>query len=523
MSEKDIEQVIVNRYKLLKKIGDGGMGNIYLAEDLQLSRQVAVKTIRSELKDNIEVQKRIDRECNLHATLGVHPNIVALHDRIDEDGSIYLIMEYIKGETLTARVKRNLETGAKFSTDEIIQLTVQVLDALAHIHSSEILHRDIKPSNIMLVDKGNSTIAAKLMDFGIAALDNNNPETTQLTTLMTGGPGTPAYMAPERIDSETYGESSPATDLYSVGVILYELLGGFPPFEGTMTEIFTGHLAREPNLAKISADVSDDLLSVLRKSLEKKQKERFQQAEEFIGTLQGCYSTSQTNPYGSPHNTSLDQTVLATGQNKQAILGAISQAQKEKSKGKHPTLWAVLLVAIIIGGGAVGGYFYLMTPQAEKNVETATISKQAIEENGGLAEKDSSLPAKADKTHTETTVTVADPLPEPIPQTETKVFSLDPINSPDSLPTNYPSTSSPVTVYNPSATEYVVPKTDENNGGDALDALNKFRNTQKSQEPAKTSVVATQKETKKPKKDYKKPKKKSTSGWIKLEDVTRKL
>lgn len=469
MVESWQEQIVVNRYKLLEKIGDGGMGNIYLAKDLQLSRQVAVKTIRNELKENPEVCKRINRECNLHATLGVHPNIVALHDRIDQDGDIYLIMEYVKGETLTARMKKNQEGGENFSTEEIVTLVCQALDALTHIHNNDILHRDIKPSNIILVDKDDNSLTAKLMDFGIAAQDSEDPEATKITTLVTGGPGTPAYMAPERIDAETFGESGPATDLYSVGVILYELLGGCPPFQGTMTEVLTGHLAKVPKMTNLPESVPGNLRSILKKSLEKKQEDRYQDAAEFARDLRQTLISEQTHPPDpeTGRDISLDRTLLATDEHQEAINNAIALAKTTNSKSGRRLWPLVLLLIVCLTGLGVGGYLYF-----QQN-ETAKVTDRTKEQQPALSTVEGK--EKTDQI-------------ENVP-----VFEMEPIDPVASLPKNNMDQPVPAKPYDPSQREYNVPKNDKRKQNTAAtDAFEKYRSQIKAQEPAVKPIAKEQ-------------------------------
>lgn len=468
MVDSGQEQIVVNRYKLLEKIGDGGMGNIYLAKDLQLSRQVAVKTIRSELKENPEVCKRINRECNLHATLGVHPNIVALHDRIDQDGDIYLIMEYVRGETLTARMKKNQESGDNFSNEEIVILICQTLDALTHIHNNDILHRDIKPSNIILVDKDDNSLTAKLMDFGIAAQDSDDPEATKITTLVTGGPGTPAYMAPERIDADTFGESGPATDLYSVGVILYELLGGCPPFQGTMTEVLTGHLAKVPKMTSLPESIPDNLLSVLKKSLEKKQQDRFQDAAEFAGALRQTLISGQTQTSESEtgRDISLDQTLLATDEHQEAINNAVALARKTNNKSNRRLWPVVVLLLVCLTGLSVGGYLYFQ--QSETAPGSGGIAVQNPVKTGtdpGKEGQQAKLPTLAGKEKT-------------TQLEEVKVYKMEPIEPVASSLQNNVDKPAQSASYDPSKMEYNVPNNKKGNGGDALEALNERRRAQ---------------------------------------------
>jgi len=258
------------------------MGKVYLAEDIELPRNVAIKSIRPEMKENEEVLKRIKRECQMHAAIGVHPHIVALHDKIEENNNLYLIMEYVDGEPLSkffAEKKGLLHPDLYNSA--VYDIIIQILDALSCIHRHNIIHRDIKPSNILIQTLPDNRLQAKLMDFGIARSDTDEQlALTQLTSLNGGGPGTPAYMAPERIDSQTYGKMCAATDIYSVGVILYELLSDNPPFNGTITEIFTGHLTKAPDFESLKSKISSEMLTVLEKSLKKYPNERYADASK---------------------------------------------------------------------------------------------------------------------------------------------------------------------------------------------------------------------------------------------------
>lgn len=277
---------LADRYEFIRVLGTGGTGTVYLARDLLLARQVAVKTILPALADNNEVRGRLDRECRLHAAIGVHPNIVTLYDKIEEEGRIYLVMEYIQGEVLADLLSDKPDgNSAVLTVDGAISLVRQILQAIGCIHEHGILHRDIKTSNILVQQQVEGNTPAKLMDFGIARLEETEETLTRLTQLNSSGPGTPAYMAPERIDPRTFGESRPATDLYSVGVILYQLLSDGLPFRGTITEIFNGHLSQPVDLSRLGEDISPGLQDIIAKALAKNPKERFPDARSFTEAL----------------------------------------------------------------------------------------------------------------------------------------------------------------------------------------------------------------------------------------------
>lgn len=298
------------RYKIIKMLGEGGMGKVYLAEDLELPRKVAIKSIRPEMRENAEVLKRIKRECQMHAAIGVHPHIVALYDKVEDNSNLYLIMEYVDGEPLANFFSEKKALNSHLYMTAVYEIIIQVLDALSCIHKHDIIHRDIKPSNILVQTLQKGRFQAKLMDFGIARSESDELALTQLTSLNGGGPGTPAYMAPERIDSQTFGDICPATDLYSVGVILYELLSDGPPFKGTITEIFTGHLTKSPDLNRLRPDVPPALLSVLEKSLKKQPKERYANAGEMARDIEAVKNGLHVAPQVSPSPSHTEEKTL---------------------------------------------------------------------------------------------------------------------------------------------------------------------------------------------------------------------
>lgn len=303
------DSILTQRFRIIRLLGTGGMGNVFLAEDLQLSRYVAIKTIRPDLSANDEVKKRIAHECRMHAAIGVHPNIIALYDRIEENGNVFLIMEYVEGALLSELLSSQTTLPTSLDLDNILDIIKQVLAGLSAIHQKDIIHRDIKPANIIINNLHSGKFIVKLMDFGIARAEVEDLGLTRLTTLDTSGPGTPLYMAPERIDQKLFGNLSAATDLYSVGVILFQMLSDGAPFRGTMTEIFIGHLTRPPDLTLLKADTPLGLKKVLEKALQKKPTERYSDANHFINEIRQV-----TDPnYSSPNDIiNTEKTLLAT-------------------------------------------------------------------------------------------------------------------------------------------------------------------------------------------------------------------
>jgi eukaryotic-like serine/threonine-protein kinase len=349
--------LIAGRYRLRRPLGEGGMGNVYLAEDLLLARQVAVKTVRPALSGNEEVRSRIKRECRLHAAIGVHPNIVTLYDTVEENGHIYLVMEYFVGETLAGRLAAT--TGSPgLPLNTALDIIRQLLRALSCIHGRDIVHRDIKTSNILLALQPDGRYLAKLTDFGIAWAEVETDAMTRLTMLGTQGPGTPVYMAPERIDPQIFGEVCPASDLYAVGIILFELLTGQPPFTGSMTEIFSGHLIQQPAVDKLPPDVPGLLQTILRTALAKQPTERFQDAECFLAAL------AQVDDVATPlsgHTAVQDATLLAMPADNTTPSIAHQATVLNPSRGRprerplspasqRRWLWALAMLLVLLSG-----------------------------------------------------------------------------------------------------------------------------------------------------------------------------
>lgn len=269
------------KYQLKKFLGEGGLGQVYLAEQQPMGRRVALKLLHPEVAQNERIAARFEREARTAARL-THPNIVVLHDfgaeELPEGPRLYLVMEYLKGETLWSR----LCAKGRLSPQEAVEVMAQVLLALEVCHEAGILHRDIKPDNVMLCP-GAGREQAKLLDFGIAKLiGEEGPSVTRTGQLI----GTPLYMAPEQIGSDK--SIGPQADLYAVGVMLHEILTGKPPFEGdNHLEIFKKHFHEPPPLlpGELAA-----FRPVLARALEKSPADRFTSAREFREALSQALS-----------------------------------------------------------------------------------------------------------------------------------------------------------------------------------------------------------------------------------------
>ena len=267
------------KFALTRELGRGGMGFVFSGEDLSLGREVAVKILPPHYNDDENVVRRFQREARAMASLD-HPNIVTVYSIGDGDGLHYFVMKKLHGETLAHELKRQ-ELGLKerLSPVEVVDLITQVCSGLAHAHSKGLLHRDIKPGNLMLSDEG----FVSIMDFGIVKLLNTTD--TMMQTAHGKIFGTPEYMSPEQAMGK--GGYTPASDLYALAVVTYELLCGEIPFKGeTPIEIILQHIrAKVPTLPEALSMAHPDLNHVLQKAMAKSPAERYVTAQELSDAL----------------------------------------------------------------------------------------------------------------------------------------------------------------------------------------------------------------------------------------------
>ena len=265
-----------SRYRLVKKLGKGAMGEVHLMEDTKLDRKVAIKTIRPDVdmssREAIEMRQRFVREAKTAGKL-THPNIVTIYDSFEGEGGVaYIVMEFVEGDTLANFAKR-----AQLTAPQIKHVIVNAANGLHHAHENGVFHRDVKPENIMLSPK---TGVVKLMDFGIARLVESNMTATGSVL------GTPVYMAPEQVTGKKVDARS---DVFSLGVVLFELLVGERPFGGSsITQVMMAVLQEDPprpSSVDPERKVSPEWDPVVLKSLAKKPEERYQNAVEFADAV----------------------------------------------------------------------------------------------------------------------------------------------------------------------------------------------------------------------------------------------
>jgi serine/threonine-protein kinase len=319
----------LGKYQIEGILGKGAMGVVYKAFDPNIARRVAIKTIHKSLLNTDmgrEMLARFRTEAQAVGRL-THPNIVNIFEFDQDQGTPYFVMEFVEGKDLKTVVKE----GKLFSTEEIVQTIDPILQALAYTHELGIVHRDIKPANVFITSKG----VVKLADFGIARVDNS--EMTQIGTVL----GTPSYMSPEQCIGSAVDARS---DLFSVGVMLYELLTGQKPFRGDQsTVIMTNVINTDPEPpSRINKAVPAAFDSILKKALAKNVNQRYQKADDFRADLARLAGGTASGTAG------LSRGVMATG------------------------VAAVVLVAVLAGGG---GWW------ASRTVEPV-VPQAAVEEPG---------------------------------------------------------------------------------------------------------------------------------------------
>ncbi len=282
--DRMIDRVIKGKFRIVEKLGQGGMGAVYLAEQVGIGHRVALKFLKAEFSADVEVARRFLNEAKSYARVA-HPNAVNLHDfGQDEEGNLFIAMEFCEGVDL----KKLIADRSNFSLDEGIDVVLQVADVLANAHQKGVIHRDLKPENVM-VRRGIRGLHAKVLDFGIARLMDGSTKLTQAGAIA----GTPRYMPPEQVEGRDVDHRA---DIYSLGILLFEVLTRKQPFDGnTVTEILRKQVIEPmPHLWEVDSELQfAELDAVIQKACSKRREDRWTDMTQFAHALAQTISTLQ--------------------------------------------------------------------------------------------------------------------------------------------------------------------------------------------------------------------------------------
>ena len=358
-------QKINDRYEVIKSIGEGGMANVYLAYDTILDRNVAIKVLRGDLANDEKFVRRFQREA-LSASSLSHPNIVAMYDVGEDDGLYYIVMEYIEGKTL----KQLLKKRGSLTLSEAIDIMLQLTDGMAHAHDSYIVHRDLKPQNIMIQDDGQ----IKITDFGIA-MALNSTQLTQTNSVM----GSVHYLPPEQAAGKG---TTIKSDIYSMGIIFYELLTGELPFKGdSAVEIALKQMKEPlPDVHKLNNDIPQSIENVILKSTAKNPKNRYDDAKSMHNDLLTALNDDRINeePYVYPYpEHEVDETtkIMEPISDDEALATPITD---DKVKKSNKLIIALSIIAGVIVLALISVFFIIPALTAESDVEVPDVSGMTV-------------------------------------------------------------------------------------------------------------------------------------------------
>ncbi len=367
-----IGEKINDRYEIMRLIGEGGMANVYLAQDTILDRQVAVKILRGDLASDEKFVKKFQREAISASSLS-HPNIVEMYDVGEDKGEYYIVMEYVNGRTLKSLIKKR----GGLTISEVVDIMLQLTSAISCAHDSYIIHRDIKPQNVLILDDGR----VKITDFGIAqAL--NSAEMTQTNSVM----GTVHYLSPEQANGSGATKKS---DIYSLGILMYELLIGKLPFRGdNAVEIALKQMKEPiPNVTEEKEGVPQSVENIIIKATAKNPKNRYESVNEMHDDLTTCLDREKRNEekikfeYPEQEGSEPVERVSRSRLNKDIV------EEPKKEGSKLPLIIIGIIISLVVIGVMIFGYINLKkVPDVKIDDVTDMNVNKAIKtlENQGL-------------------------------------------------------------------------------------------------------------------------------------------
>ncbi|WP_281627124.1 Stk1 family PASTA domain-containing Ser/Thr kinase [Traorella massiliensis] len=359
------ENLLAGRYKIVKSLGEGGMADVYLAIDTIINREVAIKILRGELGNDPVTLLRFQREANAASKLN-HPNVVQVYDVGTSEDRHFIVMEYIRGKTL----KQLIQLRGALHKEEAVSIMKQLLSAVAEAHRHNIIHRDIKPQNVLVKDDG----TVKITDFGIA-LAHNAVQLTQSDSVL----GSAHYLAPET----TRGEAATnQCDIYSLGIVFYELLCGSVPFTGdNPVQIAMKHLSEEiPSIREFNPSLPQSIENIIIKATAKNKAYRYQSVEEMLHDVETCLDEDHLHDEKIVFQPPKDKATTTVVMNR--FDDNIIKDEEEKPKKKNKGLIAGFIILVTVAASVTMMYFggvfdYLTRP---KTAIIPDVSNQTIEE-----------------------------------------------------------------------------------------------------------------------------------------------
>lgn len=372
-------QKINDRYQIIKSIGEGGMANVYLAYDTILDRDVAVKVLRGDLSNDEKFVRRFQREA-LNASSLSHPNIVEVYDVGDDNGQYFIVMEYIEGKNLKELTKKR----GKLTTTEVVDIMSQIADGLSVAHDSYIIHRDIKPQNIMILENG----LVKITDFGIA-MAMNATQLTQTNSVM----GSVHYLPPEQASGKG---STLKSDIYSMGILMYELLTGNLPYRGdNAVEIALKHLKEPlPSIREELPDLPQSVENIILKSAAKNPKNRYNDAREMYEDLKTCLDESRLHEerfeYQYPEldgdnkkfTKQVEKAISVENEAEEEEVEEVKVKQVTDDEVKKENKLLVILASIFVGLFVLVAAFVLLLPVIlkQKDITVPEVANKSVGE-----------------------------------------------------------------------------------------------------------------------------------------------
>ena len=335
----------ISHYRIVEPIGAGGMGEVFLAEDKKLRRQVALKLLPRSMVADRERLRRFQREALAVSALN-HPNILTIFEFDSTEGKHFLASEFVNGETLRARLKRERPQIA-----DALEIAIQIASALQAAHKAGVIHRDIKPENVMIREDG----IVKVLDFGLAKMTTESTVSLESRTQFLSNPGmlmgTASYMSPEQLRIQQIDKRS---DIFSFGVVLYEMLSGKQPFTGdTNTDVIAAIIQREPETLFLrGSGLPPEIETLVNKCLEKERTDRYQTVDELLTDLKSLRKQIEAEPPPLPSEPTSTDSEEHTGPTSLST-GGVGRAPQRK--------WLVYLIAALLLAGVITVLRYWLT------------------------------------------------------------------------------------------------------------------------------------------------------------------